>query len=156
MGLQFTPSGDPPRNLLLGVGRVSETTIEETRSAGVVTPRSVATVAPSRYPPAAKLQRRGLDASHTLGRTPDILQNLLLDLRVTPSRPGESESACVRHWLRTSSAGSQLVEYLLEEADLLFAAADRLTAAADEDLRTMGMELGRSARRLRRLASQTE
>lgn len=123
-------------------------------------PPTVACRQPRRELPSAIVSHRhaGLahqPATHSTGSS-DILQNLLLDLRRVPSRGGEPDSACVRRWLQSSSAGSKLVDYLLQEADLLSAAADRLNTGTDEELRAMGMELGKSAHRLRRLAADTE
>ena len=43
------------------------------------------------------------------------------------------------------------MDYLVGEAGLIAAAADRLNLCEDVDLRTIGMELGRSAERLRAL-----
>jgi hypothetical protein len=56
--------------------------------------------------------------------------------------------ADANRWLQETETGQRLRGYLVDEAELLWMAANRLNAAGDRDLREMGRELGRSAVRL--------
>jgi hypothetical protein len=56
--------------------------------------------------------------------------------------------AVVERWLRESDTGRRFRGYVVDEAGLLWMAANRLNATRDEDLRSMGRELSNSAVRL--------
>jgi hypothetical protein len=77
-----------------------------------------------------------------------ILARLLVHLRHFDRRPGEDERAAVHRWLGQSEPGRRLVAYLADEAGLLAMAANRLNLSGDDELREIGLELGRSAERI--------
>lgn len=62
----------------------------------------------------------------------------------------------MRAWLRYAEPGVELRRHCAAEALLLDAAAARLNAIAEQDLREIGGALGQAADRLRRLIGAAE
>lgn len=80
-----------------------------------------------------------------------LLVRILAHLPYFPRRRWEDDAAWVTRWLTESELGGGLANHLLEEAELLDMAANRLSLSGDEDLREMGHELGNMAGRMRTL-----
>lgn len=64
-----------------------------------------------------------------------LLVRILAHLPYFPRRCGEGDAAWVTRWLTESGLGGGLAHHLLEEAELLDMAANRLNLSGDEDLR---------------------
>jgi uncharacterized protein YeaO (DUF488 family) len=80
-----------------------------------------------------------------------ILERLLTHLHTFRPRGVHDHQDIVQAWLTSTEPGSELRRYCAEEASLLHAAADRLNASEDGELREMGLELGQAADRLLKL-----
>jgi hypothetical protein len=80
-----------------------------------------------------------------------ILERLFTHLHAFGPRSVQNHQDIVRAWLTSTEPGSELRRYCADGASLLPAAADRLNASGDDELREMGLELGKAAERLRKL-----